>query len=130
MKGFLIFLVILAVIVGGFFLLRDNYQAPLPQGVSTSTPTEQPASAEINKITAQNFAFSPAVVTVKMGTTVTWTNEDSAPHTVADKPNGDMFKSNTLNQGQSYSFTFNKAGEYDYFCTIHPNMTGKVIVMP
>ena len=73
-----------------------------------------------------NFTFKAPAVTVKPGTTVNWTNDDDIPHTVVPK-NG-AFKSKVLDTGDRFTFTFAKAGEYDYFCSIHPHMTGKIIV--
>lgn len=133
MKNLLIIVVLVVAVIGGYLLLkgRSNYSPPASTSTTqTTTPTEQSTSTETSKIAAKDFTFSPASITIKAGTTVTWTNEDSAPHQIADKPNGDMFKSGQLSQGQSYSFTFDKTGEYDYLCLIHPNMTGKVIVTP
>ncbi len=77
-------------------------------------------------IKIDNFVFGPAVATVPVGTTVTWVNEDDIPHTVVatDK----SFKSKVLDTDDKFSFTFTKAGTYDYFCSIHPHMTGKVVV--
>lgn len=133
MKNLLIIVVLIIAVIGGYLLLkgRSNYSPPASTPTTqTTTPTKQSTSTETNKIVTKDFTFSPASITIKVGTTVTWTNEDSVPHQIADKPNGDMFKSGQLSQGQSYSFTFDKAGEYDYLCLIHPNMTGKVIVTP
>ena len=79
-----------------------------------------------NIITIQNFAFSPATTTVKVGTKVTWTNQDSTTHHVVSDTGA--FDSGNLNNGQSYSFTFTKAGSYPYHCSIHPSMTGTIIV--
>jgi len=75
-------------------------------------------------VNIQNFAFDPASLTVKKGATVTWTNNDSAPHRIKS----DTFNSPQLNSGQSFSFTFTTAGSFDYSCSIHPSMTGKIIV--
>ena len=74
----------------------------------------------------QNFAFVPAVVTITPGTTVTWTNADEDPHTVnaADK----SFKSAALDTDDKYAFTFNRPGDYAYFCSLHPHMTGRIVV--
>jgi plastocyanin len=79
-----------------------------------------------NMVTIQNFAFSPATTTVKAGTKVTWTNQDSTTHHVVSDTGA--FDSGNLNSGQSYSFTFNKTGSYPYHCSIHPSMTGTIIV--
>jgi plastocyanin len=74
------------------------------------------------------MAFSPADITVKKGTTVTWTNQDSVAHTVVETDGQDGPKSNDLNNGQSYTFTYNTVGAFKYHCSIHPMMTGTVTV--
>jgi len=79
-------------------------------------------------VTIDDFAFGPATVTVARGTTVTWTNQDDDPHTVVSTDDPKLFKSAALDTGDSFSFTFDKAGTYKYFCTIHPRMQGTVIV--
>jgi plastocyanin len=73
-----------------------------------------------------NFTFAQPAITVKPGSTVTWVNDDDIPHTVVavDK----SFKSKVLDTGDRFSFTFAKPGQFAYFCSIHPHMTGKVIV--
>jgi plastocyanin len=73
-----------------------------------------------------NFTFGPTVVTVGVGTTVTWVNNDDIPHTVVaiDK----AFKSHVMDSDEKFSFTFTKPGEYSYFCSLHPHMVGKVVV--
>jgi len=73
-----------------------------------------------------NFTFKDPVVTVKRGTTVTWTNDDDIPHTVVSKDG--IFKSKVLDTGTQFSFTFAKAGQFGYFCSLHPRMTGTIIV--
>jgi plastocyanin len=84
---------------------------------------DAPKSAEVN---IDNFSFSPATITVKAGTTLTWTNRDDIPHTVVadDK----SFKSKVLDTGEKFTFTPTKPGTYPYFCSIHPKMTGKLVV--
>jgi plastocyanin len=84
------------------------------------------ARAEGPAVTIDNFTFSPPVLKVKVGTTVTWKNQDDIPHTVVatDK----TFKSNALDTDDSYTFTFTKAGSFEYFCSLHPHMTGKIEV--
>lgn len=79
------------------------------------------------EVTIKDFAFSPESVTIKVGESVTWTNEDSAPHTATGKDR-DVLQSGTLNQGQTFTQKFDTAGTYDYFCEFHPNMKGVVIV--
>ncbi len=90
----------------------------------TQKTQSQPATA--NAIDIIDFAFNPDTTTVAKGTTVTWTNKDSVTHTVTE--NGNAFTSETLSQGQSYSYTFNEAGTFEYHCRFHTNMLGKVIV--
>jgi plastocyanin len=73
-----------------------------------------------------NFTFSPQTLTVKAGVTVTWTNKDDIPHTVAAV--NKQFRSKTLDTDDSYSFTFTTQGRYEYFCSLHPHMTGTIVV--
>ena len=84
---------------------------------------EKPETTEVK---IDNFSFGPATLTVPVGTSVTWTNRDDIPHTVASTDG--VFKSKALDTDEKFSFTFSKAGTYPYFCSIHPKMTGKVIV--
>lgn len=79
-----------------------------------------------NTVIIQNFAFNPDTLTVPVGTTVTWTNKDSAVHNVISDTGA--FESENLNPENSYSFTFAQAGDYPYTCTIHPSMKGTIIV--
>ena len=90
----------------------------------TVSAQEKPASTAEVKI--DNFVFGPAAITVPVGTTVTWINHDDIPHTVVGTER--VFKSKVLDTDEKFSFTFTKPGEYPYFCSIHPKMTGKVIV--
>ena len=86
----------------------------------------QDSKAAPVEVKIDNFSFSPATITVTAGTTVRWTNRDDIPHTVvSDKQ---IFKSKTLDTDEQYSYTFTKPGTYGYFCSIHPKMTGKVVV--
>lgn len=80
------------------------------------------------KITIDNFTFSPPELTVPVGAVVTWVNHDDIPHSVV--ASGKAFRSKALDTDDSYSFTFTTAGTFDYFCGLHPHMTGKVIVKP
>jgi plastocyanin len=89
----------------------------------SSAKAAQPASAEVK---VDNFSFGPATLTVAVGTTVTWTNRDDIPHTIASTDK--VFKSKVLDTDEKFSFTFSKAGTYPYFCSIHPKMTGSVVV--
>jgi plastocyanin len=81
-----------------------------------------------SQVIIDNYAFGPASLTVKVGTTVMWINQDEDAHTV-DSTQG-KFKSATLNKGDKFDFRFTSAGEYPFFCRFHPKMTGKIIVQP
>jgi plastocyanin len=85
-----------------------------------------PAGAEDAVVKIENFTFGPQRVTVKAGTTVTWTNDDDIPHTVASSTKA--FKSKVLDSDDKFSFTFTTAGVYEYFCSLHPHMTGTIVV--
>ena len=84
------------------------------------------AQASNVDVKIDNFSFGPATLTVAAGTTVTWTNRDDIPHTVVSDDK--VFKSKVLDTDEKFSFTFTKPGTYGYFCSIHPKMTGKVVV--
>jgi plastocyanin len=90
---------------------------------ASSAKAPQPTSAEVK---VDNFSFGPMSLTVAVGTTVTWTNRDDIPHTVVSTDK--VFKSKVLDTDEKFSFTFDKAGTYPYFCSIHPKMTGSVVV--
>lgn len=79
-----------------------------------------------NTVNIQNMAFNPSTLNVKVGTTVTWVNRDSTAHDVVSDTG--LFNSGNLNNGQSYSYTFNQAGSFPYHCGIHPSMTGTIVV--
>jgi plastocyanin len=79
-------------------------------------------------VTIDDYAFSPGTLTVKRGTTVTWTNKDDDVHTVKSDAGPQAFKSSALDTGDSFTITFDKAGTYQYICSIHPHMQGKIIV--
>jgi len=92
---------------------------------STSLAAAVPQTMEVK---IDNFSFGPTDLTVSAGTTVTWTNRDDIPHTVVSTDEPKAFKSKVLDTDEKFSFTFTKPGTYAYFCSIHPKMTGKVIV--
>ena len=89
--------------------------------MTRAAPAPPAASVQI-----ANFTFKAPVTTVKPGTTVTWTNADDIPHTVVSKDG--VFKSKVLDTGDKFSFTFAKAGQFGYFCSLHPHMTGTIVV--
>jgi plastocyanin len=84
-------------------------------------------AASAGAVSIDNFTFGPQSLTVKAGTTITWTNKDDIPHGIASANNG-FAKSRALDTDDSYSFTFTTPGTYQYFCYIHPHMTGTIVV--
>ncbi len=77
-------------------------------------------------VSIDNFTFNPQRLTIKAGTTVTWTNKDDIPHAIATVSK--LFRSKTLDTDNAYSFTFTTPGSYQYFCSLHPHMTGTIVV--
>jgi plastocyanin len=129
--------VIAAIVIGLAVANKDNNKttnpAPVPasnpSNMNNSSPSPTPTSqaTSTDKVTISNLAFSPANITVKKGTKVTWTNNDTVPHTVtADSGTGP--NSQTLNTGDTYSFTYDSAGTFAYHCSIHHSMSGTVTV--
>jgi plastocyanin len=94
---------------------------------AAKTQMAKSSAATVPKaVQIKGFAFKPAVLMVAVGTTVTWTNTDDEAHTVTSATK--LFHSAALDTGNEYSFTFTRAGDYSYFCSLHPNMTGKIVV--
>src|SRR5204863_471264 len=107
---------------------RTTSKAAPPRPRSSSSPTFPSASVQAadTELNIDQFAFHPQRITVRAGTTVTWTNEDDVPHTVASSSK--LFKSKALDTGDKFSFTFTTPGTYEYFCSSHPHMTGAIVV--
>ena len=103
---------------GGLRFVRIA-DAPLEDG-------EQAAAADGTHVVVDNFSFAPATATVPVGTTVTWTNRDDVPHNVVSPEQ--KFKSRVLDTDEMFSHTFDVAGTFKYYCSIHPRMTGQVVV--
>jgi plastocyanin len=95
--------------------------ATLPAASARAAETEVKIEVKID-----NFAFAPQRIVVQAGTTVTWTNADDAPHTVVSTTK--LFKSSALDTADKFSFTFATPGTYEYFCSLHPHMSGTVVV--
>lgn len=95
-------------------------------GPSTSTPATPDGGVAAAAVSIKGFAFNPADTTVRVGQKVTWTNEDSAEHNVVAE--GDAFRSQDLNQGDTFEYTPDTAGVYGYVCTYHPQMKGTLKV--
>ena len=119
-----------------------SVQAPTPVTAQPAAPAaDQPSAAPPTAggldVAIQNFSFQPPILTVKAGSTVTWTNDDSASHGITPVAGAAAVglsdaaaTSKLLNQGDSWSLTFPSAGTFEYRCSVHPSMTGKVIVTP
>ena len=98
----------------------------MPAKPSPGAGKEMPTSSSPNQVIMENFSFQPGTLTVKAGTTVTWINHDDDPHTVNE--NNKTFKSGTLDTDAKFSYKFTSPGTYSYFCSLHPRMTGQIIV--
>jgi plastocyanin len=92
-----------------------------PNVTASGQSSAVPAAVKID-----NFSFGPQTLTVPVGATVTWTNRDDIPHTAVSTDGA--FKSKVMDTDERFSYTFTKAGNYSYYCTIHPKMTGQVVV--
>jgi plastocyanin len=105
----------------------NNSSSDMSNTNSSSSSTSSSTPTSTDKVTISNFSFSPASITVKKGTTVTWTNNDTTAHT-ATSDNVGIFDSGTLENGKTYSHTFDTAGTFKYHCTFHSDMHGTVTV--
>ena len=94
-------------------------------GSPSVTADDQPSTANAD-VKIDNFSFEQQTITVPLGATVTWTNHDDIPHTVVSTDG--VFKSKVRDTDEKFSYTFTKAGTYRYYCSVHPKMTGQVIV--
>jgi len=139
MKKVIIAVVVVIVVGGGIWLAVGRNKNTPASSNSTSTSSSSNSSTTsssasnnaptaTDKVDIANMAFSPADITVKKGTSVTWTNQDSIQHTVTENDGKSGPSSSPLDQGKSYSFTFNDTGTFNYHCSIHPEMIGSVTV--
>jgi len=108
---------------GGGYGYRQGYTGPYQTSVQTRQQ-EQPG--EDTGVQIRGMQFEPATLVVDQGTTVVWSQQSAMPHVV--KSGTGSFDSGILQPGQSYSLTFNEAGTYDYFCSLHPSMQGRIVV--
>lgn len=107
-------IVVALLVLSGSVLLGMNGAQPQSSGAGRS------------EVKIDNFSFTPGTVTVSVGTAVRWTNRDDIPHTVVSDDK--IFKSRALDTDEEFTYTFTKAGTYSYFCSLHPKMTGKIVV--
>ncbi len=92
------------------------------QGMNQS----QDQKNDAHEVNIDNFSFTPMEITISAGSQVTWINKDDVPHTVVSVDH--QFKSKALDTDEKFSFTFPNPGTYEYFCSVHPKMTGKIVV--
>lgn len=140
-KLIIVIVVVIALVGGGVYLASNNSNKPAANNNSTDNnqtkETEHNANQSndsssnavaTNTVAIDNMAFAPASITVKKGTTVTWTNNDSVAHDVTQTDGKSELDSGVMTTGQSYSYTFDSTGTFEYFCSLHPNMVGTVTV--
>lgn len=141
-KGLIIGVIVVIAAIGGAVALTSNSKTDAPSSNSDSSMAEHSSSSSntndkastseavaTDQVEIKDYAYSPKTITVKAGTTVTWTNKDSVRHDVtSDNESADAPKSELLANGETYSFKFNKPGTYTYHCTPHPYMKATVIV--
>ncbi len=135
-KNIGIVIIVLVVLTGGGAALiashhtnkKDTSANNMNMKSKSSSDNSSSSPTATDKVTIQDFAFSPSDITVKKGTTVTWTNQDSAAHTVTESDGSTGPNSGNLENGKSYSFTYNQIGTFTYHCAIHPSMAGTVKV--
>jgi len=104
----------------------DMSNMKMPERPTSSETKEMKANSVPNQVVIENFSFVPATLTVNAGTKVTWVNRDDVPHTATDTDK--RFNSKTLDTDDQFAFTFSEPGTYNYFCALHPKMTGQIIV--
>jgi len=114
---------ILSIAASALLMIMIMIAPVIKMAGSTQTSDTRGGTLEVK---IDNFSFTPATITVKAGTQITWTNADDIPHTVVSDEG--VFKSKVLDTDEKFTFTANKPGTYPYFCSIHPKMTGKVVV--
>ena len=104
----------------------DMSDMKMPEKPASSRTKATAEKAAPNQVVIENFSFAPATLTVTAGTTVTWINRDDVPHTATDTDK--RFNSKALDTDEQFSFKFDRPGTYNYFCALHPKMTGQITV--
>ncbi len=124
MRGAIIGIIIAIILIAGVVMYNQSNKEVIPKGTSLNI-VDDPSSEKSIDITG--FAFTQETLTIKKGEKVTWTNKDSAKHTITSV-SGSELNSETLNKDQTYSHIFTQTGTYEYKCNFHDSMTGKIIV--
>ena len=106
----------------------NRYISAFVIGVTAIVMTAYSLGAENLSVKITDFSYAPEVITVKVGTTISWTNDDNAPHTITGDDNS--WDSGRVKKNETYSHTFDKAGTFEYHCAYHSSMKGSVIVSP
>jgi plastocyanin len=121
---------LLAVVAAGCGGVGSGTEGPRGEMAHVgSDKPEEPQSAEVMKqIVIDNFTFDPPTLTIPVGTKVTWVNHDDVPHTATSTAKPKRFESGTLDTDEKFSHVFTAPGTYEYFCAVHPKMTGRIIV--
>ena len=123
-----LFLIMLLITGFGISCQSQTPAPPVPSpGLPTApTPGVSPATPPQIEVVMEGFAFKPAQLNIPVGTTVLWYNNDSVPHTVTARDNS--FESGSLSHGDSFNYTFEQSGTFEYHCQFHPSMLGKIVV--
>jgi plastocyanin len=122
-------IIVVLVVAGGVIVLtRKHTPSNNMSNMSNMGSNSNSTAVATDKVSISNFSFSPSSITVKKGTTVTWTNHDSIAHTVVETDGKTGPNSQNIDNGKTYSFTYNTVGAFAYHCSIHPEMTGTVTV--
>ncbi len=108
--------------------LAADAGTPQTHEIGTEAPSARGRARAPVKVSIADFVFEPKELIVTVGTTVTWVNADDVPHTVTSTASPPLFGSQTMDTNDTFSFVFKTVGTYDYFCKLHPAMTGKVVV--
>jgi plastocyanin len=126
-------IIVAVIVIGGGFLIfsrqnsmKMNMQKNTPTTTQSQATPSGTTSETKNSVEIKNYSFSPSTLTVKVGDSVTWTNNDSVGHSATADDNS--FDTGVLQQGQSGSVTFKKVGTYTYHCSVHPNMKATIVV--
>lgn len=119
-----IIIIAIVIVVGviGYFGYKSIYKTSSNNSANSNTTSQ----TQPNTVSLENLSFQPGVLSISVGDEVTWTNNDSVTHTIV--ADDSSFQSEQLNSGSSFKNIFSKPGTYQYYCSIHPSMTGKIIV--
>jgi len=126
-KNILIGFLIVSILLSGCTAPKTETQPTGGIPASTTNAEQKQTTTTAFSVEIKSFAFNPETITISRGSTVTWTQFDTVPHTIKSV-GSDVINSPSLSKGQTYSHTFNEAGTFEYYCSIHPSMKGKIIV--